>query len=121
MYSHNIPVGNQVNITKCVSQWTGSYFDFTIHWTVPQFVAYGSEIFSSFRIEADSRSTHKWEDISKVPNQTTYSYKWTDFKPASDQYVFKVNHTSLTLILFSFHLFVSDCHSGVYDMVRFEC
>ena len=73
-----------VTITGCVPHWNGSHFNFTIHWTVHEFVAYGNEIFSGFVVVVEDRIAKRFirnNDVNKIANQTEYSYKWFHLPP----------------------------------------
>ena len=89
-------VRNPLNIIDCVPHWNGTYFNFTLYWTVPEFVAYGSEIFNSFLVIAEERIIKRYIDrreVPKTPNQTLYSYTWQNLTPLEDnqKYQFRVN------------------------------
>ena len=87
---------NALKITDCVPHWNGSLFNYTIHWTVPQYIAYGSGIFSEFSLTADKVQIAKRfirsESVQKIANEMSYNYTWIDFKPlhSSYKYEFKV-------------------------------
>ncbi|CAI8057371.1 hypothetical protein GBAR_LOCUS31264 [Geodia barretti] len=71
-------------VTHCVPHRNGLDFDFTIHWTVQEFVAYGNEIFSGFLVVIEDRIAEQFirnDDVNKIANQTEYSYKWFDLPP----------------------------------------
>ena len=60
-------------ITDCVPHWNGLDFDFTIHWTVQEFVAYGNEIFSGFVVVVEYRIAKRFirnNDVIKIASQT---------------------------------------------------
>jgi serine/threonine protein kinase len=83
-------------ITDCVPHWNGLDFDFTIHWTVQEFVAYGNEIFSGFLMVVEDRIAKRFirdNDVRKITNQTEYSYKWLHLPPLEQEktYEFKVS------------------------------
>ena len=82
-----------MTITDCVRHWNGSHFNYTIHWTVPEFVAYGDGIFSGFLVVAEKKITKRYirgYDVAKIPNQREYSYKWLDLYPMEEEYQFTV-------------------------------
>jgi hypothetical protein len=88
--------GNVVRITDCVPHWTGSLFNFILFWTVPEYVAYGSGIFSSFQVVADEKRSKRFINnfhIPKTPNQTMYFYTWPDLPPleSEEDYEFRVS------------------------------
>ena len=95
--SVDIPiVRNPLKIIDCVPHWTGMHFEFTLYWTVPEFVAYGSGIFKSFVVIAEERVTKRYIDrkeVQKTPNQTLYSYTWQNLRPLQDnrKYQFRVS------------------------------
>ena len=66
--------------------WDGTHYSFTLHWTIPQFVAYGAgEVFSGFLVEAEERLTKRFIDNTNVPstqNKTSYSYTWRNLSRA---------------------------------------
>ena len=87
-------------ITDCVPHWNGLDFDFTIHWTVQEFVAYGNEIFSGFLMVVEDRIAKRFirdNDVRKITNQTEYSYKWLHLPPLEQEktYEFKVKSYSV--------------------------
>ena len=89
-------VRNPLKITDCVPHWNGKHFEFTLYWTVPEFVAYGSGIFNSFVVIAEERVTKRYidkRDVLKTPNQTLYSYTWRDMRPleSNRKYQFRVS------------------------------
>ena len=89
-------VRNPLNIIDCVPHWNGTYFNFTLYWTVPEFVAYGSGIFNSFVLIAQERVAKRYIDrreVPKTPNQTLYSYTWQNLRPleSNQKYQFRVN------------------------------
>ena len=98
-----------LTFTGCEPHWDGTHYSFTLHWTIPQFVAYGAgEVFSGFLVEAEERLTKRFIDNTNVPstqNKTSYSYIWRDLKPLDSQehYEFEVKTLylshSLTLSL----------------------
>ena len=129
-----------MEITDCITQWNGSLFNYTVHWRVPDFIAFGSGIFSSFLVDADLELNGGNGDyisskpILKEPNQTSYSVVWTDFRPRHSQYYYEfgVNYkfhmcginilyhhsaidTSLAVVIYSCFLF-----TGKHPVVRIK-
>ena len=88
-------ISNSIEITDCIAQWNGSLFNYTVHWRVPDFIAFGSKIFNSFLVVADLEQTRNKRDvidskfILKQPNQTSYSIVWTNFEPQHSQYFYE--------------------------------
>ena len=85
-----------MKIIDCVPHWNGLYFNFTLYWTVPEFVAYGSGIFNSFVVIAEEKIIKRFIDrrnVLKTPNQTLYSYTWQNLRPleSNRKYQFRVN------------------------------
>ena len=87
-----------LTFTGCEPHWDGTHYSFTLHWTIPQFVAYGAgEVFSGFLVEAEERLTKRFIDNTNVPstqNKTSYSYTWRNLSPLDSQkhYEFEVKH-----------------------------
>ena len=93
---HIHTVKNPLKIIDCVPHWNGTYFNFTLYWTVPEFVAYGSGIFHGFVVIVKENITKQYADrreVPKTPNQTLYSYTWRDLRPLASnlKYQFRVN------------------------------
>ena len=102
-----------MNITDCVPHWNGSHFNFTITWTVPEFVAYGDEIFRSFLVIAERKITKRYvqgKDVVKIPNQREYSYKWLNFYPIEEEYQFTVLFFSNLVYLKLLQFFAYFCY-----------
>ena len=79
-------------VTHCVPHWNGLDFDFTIHWTVQEFVAYGNEIFIGFLVVIEDRIAKRFirsNDVNKIANQTEYSYKWFNLPPLEKDTTYK--------------------------------
>ena len=99
-----------LTFTRCEPHWDGTHYSFTLHWTIPQFVAYGAgEVFSGFLVEAEERLTKRFIDNTNVPstqNKTSYSYTWRNLSPLDSQkhYEFEVKTLYLCLTLYSLSL-----------------
>ena len=94
-------VNSFISFTLTCSEphWDGSRYTVSLHWTVPQFIAYGDAIFSEFFIEGEEVITKRYLDtvrIQKRENETSYSYKWMNLRPLESQrhYRFEVKHLS---------------------------
>ena len=87
---------NAVNITDCSSHWNGSLFNYTIQWTIPQYLAYGDGIFNIFSVivdKIDSRRAKRLIDsrnIQKRANETKYNFSWINVEPFHSQYVYQI-------------------------------
>ena len=91
-----------VAITDCIPHWNGSHFDFTIHWTVKEFVAYGNEIFSGFLVVVEDRIAKRFirgNDVRKIANQTEYSYKWFHLPPLEQDTTYQFRVKNFTMFI----------------------
>jgi proto-oncogene tyrosine-protein kinase Ret len=79
-------------VTHCVPHWNGLDFNFTIHWTVQEFVAYGNDIFIGFLVVIEDRIAKRFirsNDVNKIANRTEYSYKWFNLPPLEKDTTYK--------------------------------
>ena len=95
---------NAVNITDCSSHWNGSLFNYTIQWTIPQYLAHGDGIFSQFSLTVDEineKRTKRFirsDTVPKVANQTKYNFTWINVEPIPLQYVYEFKVYSYEII-----------------------
>ena len=91
-----------VKITNLLAEWNGSRFKYTVHWEVPDYIAFGSGIVLRFVLLVTELSDGKHHDsiepkfIGKQPNQTSYSYTLTEgLEPLTSRhsYKFQVSYT----------------------------
>ena len=84
-----------MEITACTAHWNGSIFNYTLHWRVPEFIAYGSGIFNEFLVHANLQfegkilSLFSNDLIQKQPDQTLYEYTWINFEPQAPEKIYK--------------------------------
>ena len=95
-----------VKITNLLAEWNGSRFKYTVHWEVPDYIAFGSGIVSQFPLLVTKQSDGKTlyiEFVEKQPNQTSYSYTLTKgLEPLTSRHSYKFE-VSFTLTHLSLH------------------
>ena len=100
----NTLVSNAVKITNLLAEWNGLLFKYTLHWEVPDYIAFGSGIVSQFvllvtkQYDGTLLETKEIEYVRKQPNQTSYSStlrKDLEPLPLRHSYKFEVSYTSL--------------------------
>ena len=90
----NSKIKMPMEITACTAHWNGSMFNYTLHWRVPEFIAYGSGIFNNFLVEATLQFEGKTLSffsnhfIQKQPDQTLYEYTWINFEPQAPEKIY---------------------------------